>query len=312
MLGYKVFESLLQINANILNLAGQLVFSESPMMMLFETVIDAVFTSFWTIIVPVIVISILANMAQIGPIFTLHPIKPDLERLNPVAGFKRVFSMKMIFEFVKTVIKITLLASIVYFAIQSAIPSLIGLIEVNVKSYGVLLFEHVNSLFAKLLGAIFFIALIDFAYTKRSFSKKMMMSRRELKDEVKRRDGDPRVKSKQRELQQEAGKRGSSLNKVSDADVLITNPTHLAIAISYKREYMSAPIVLAKGSGEIAAKMRLLAQKFNVPIFEDKPLARELFRKAGIDHAIPEDNFKAVAKLLVIAYRIKKQLGKRV
>ena len=250
-------------------------------------------------------------MAQIGPVFTMHPIKPDLNRLNPVTGFKRVFSMKMIFEFIKTVVKISLFAMVVYFAIKSLIPDLLSLLDVNVKSYGFLLFEHANSLFAKLLAVLFFIAIIDFTFTQRDFSKKMMMSRRELKDEVKRREGDPRIKSKQRELQQEASKRGGSINKVSDADVLITNPTHLAIAISYQRDYMTAPTVLAKGAGDIAAKMKLLARKHNVPIFEDKPLARELFRKTGIDQTIPEKSFKSVAKLLVIAYRLKKQIGQR-
>lgn len=311
MIGYQTFESLLKINANILNLAGDIVLSENPMMMLYENVIDAVISSFWGIIAAVMIIGILVNLAQVGPIFTLHPIKPDVQRLNPITGFKRIFSMKMLFEFLKTIVKISLFTAIVYFFIEATMPELLALLGVNTKLYGVLLFEHANSLFLKLLVALFFIAILDFAFTKNSFSKKMMMSRRELKDEVKRREGDPRIKSKQRELQQEASKRGGSINNVSDADILITNPTHLAIAISYKKEYMVAPTVLAKGAGDIAAKMKLLAKKHNVPVFEDKPLARELFRKTGIDQTIPEDNFKAVAKLLVVAYRLKKKLGIR-
>lgn len=311
MTGYKVFNSLLHINANILSMAGQLVFSESPVMMLYKSVIDSVVSIFSMIMVTVIIIGVLANILQVGPIFTIHPVKPDLQRLNPVSGFKRVFSMKMMFEFIKSVIKIILFTMVVYFAMMSVLPDLIGLLGVSYKSYGYLLFEHANSLLAKLLAALFFVAIVDFAFNKRDFSKKMMMSRRELKDEVRRREGDPRIKSKQRELQHEASRRGSSISKVSDADVLITNPTHLAVAISYKRDEMSAPMVLAKGAGDLAAKMKVVARKHNIPIFEDKPLARELFRNTGIEQVIPEELFKSVAKLLVISYRIKKQSGLR-
>ena len=309
MVGYQILQEFLRINSNILNLAGQVVFSERPLMLLYETVIQALLITFWAVIAAVVVISIIGNMVQIGPVFTLHPIKPDIQRINPISGFKRIFSMKMVFEFIKTIVKITIFVLIVHFSIKALIPELLNLIDINVKSYGYLLLAYSNSLYAKLLAAVFFIAIIDFAFTKRDYSKKMMMSRREVKDEVKRREGDPRVKSKLRELQREAAKRAGSINQVSDADVLITNPTHLAIAVSYKRDYMRAPTVLAKGAGDMAEKMKILARKYNVPIFEDKPLARELFRKTGIDNPIPEDCYKSVAKLLVIAYRLKKKSG---
>ncbi len=305
-IGYQIFEAFLRINSNILSLSGQVVFSENPVMLLYKIVIEALLNAFWVLIAGMMLAGIIANMVQVGPIFTLHPIKPDLQRINPVSGFKRVFSMKMLFEFVKTVIKITIFSFVVYFSIRSLIPELLNLIGVDVKSYGSLLLNYLNSLYFKLLAAVFFIALIDFAFTKRDYFKKMMMSRRELKDEIKRREGDPRVKSKLRELQREAAKRAGSIQKVSDADILITNPTHLAVAVSYKRDYMHAPTVLTKGAGEIAEKMKVLARKYNIPIFEDKLLARELFRKVGVDKPIPDECYKSVAKLLVIAYRLKK------
>lgn len=309
MIGYQVFDGFMKVNAKIFSHAGQIVFSESPIMLLYEIVLESVIGVFGILIAAVMITSIMSNLVQIGPVFSLQPIKPDIQRLNPVSGIKRVFSMRMLFEFIKTVIKISVLSTVVYFSIKALLPDLMGLITVSTKQYGYLLLDYSNGLFAKLLAVLFFVALIDIAFTKKDYSKKMMMSRRELKDEVKRREGDPRVKSKLRELQKEAAKRTGSIKKVSDADVLITNPTHLAVAIAYKRETMFAPTVLAKGAGEMAGKMKMFARKNNIPIFEDKPLARDIFRKVEIDGVIPETHYRAVAKLLVIAQRLKQNIS---
>lgn len=305
IMGVQILEDVLKVNANIFNWSGQAVFSEGSILSLYEMVVDELFSIFAMLLGAIMVTSIFVNVTQTGPIFTFHPIKPDLQRINPVAGFKRVFSIRMLFDFIKTVIKISLLSLVAYFSLKSFFPDIIRLIEIDVKTYGTHLVDLSSSLLGKLLIVIFFIAIIDVAFTRRDFSKKMMMSRRELKDEVKRRDGDPRVKSKLRELQREAAKRSGSLQKVPDSDILITNPTHISIAIAYDKENMQAPTLLAKGSGELAGKMRQVAAKNNIPIFEDKALARELFKKVDIDNCVPEAHYRTIAKLLVIAYRLK-------
>jgi flagellar biosynthetic protein FlhB len=133
------------------------------------------------------------------------------------------------------------------------------------------------------------------------------MSRRELKEEVKRREGDPRVRAKRRELQKEAVKRAGSLAKVPEADVLITNPTHLAVALKYRRGTMIAPQVVAKGTGELVDRMKQIARKHRVPIVENKSLARKLFKKVELDQGIPEALYPAVAKILVWVFASRKQ-----
>ncbi len=305
LLGSEIFGAFMRLNAKIFNHAGQAVFSDKAVVTLYGNIAEGLLDAFIIFTIAIIVVSVLINFIQTGPIFTFHPIKPDIERINPVAGFKRVFSIRMLFDFLKTVIKISLFGSVAYFSIKALLPDLIMLIDINTSSYGVRLLGFTNSLIAKLLIVLFFIALIDIVFVRRDFGRKMMMSRRELKDEVKRRDGDPRVKSKLRELQREAVKRAGALRKVPEADILITNPTHLSVALAYDREKMNAPVVLAKGAGDLAVEMRKVARRHNIPIYENKILARALFRKVDIDNYIPDEHFRTIAKLLILAYRLK-------
>lgn len=307
-MGDELLQDFLALNAKIIAMSADFSFYEGPVLLLYETVLNAVFSAFWFVVAAIMLSAILSNLVQIGPVFSVHALKPDIQRLNPVSGFKRVFSVRMLFDFIKTIVKILILSTIVYFSIRSGLPSFIKLIDVNAKSYGALLLGHANSLALKLVAALFFISIIDIAFTRRDYQKKMMMSRRELKDEVKRREGDPRIKMKLRELQREAAKRSASLQKVPDSDIMITNPTHISVAISYDKEQSNAPVVNAKGSGDLAEKMKTIARKNNIPIFEDKKLARALFKKVAIDGVVPEEFFRKIAKLLVISYRIKKQV----
>ncbi len=256
----------------------------------------------WPIFGAIVLAGIAANMIQTGPIFSFFPIKPDFKRLNPVQGFKRVFSKKMLFEALKSLIKLLLFGTVIYFTLKTLLPNILMLLNVSPDAYPLVLTSHIYSLVGVLLIAVLFIALLDLAYTRWDFAKRMRMSRRELKEEVKRREGDPLIRAKLRELQREAVKRAGSLKNVSSADVLITNPTHLSIALKYDREKMAAPIISAKGAGEVALKMRRLAHEHDIMVVENKPLARELFRKSAIDDAVPNNVFPEVAKILAWVY----------
>jgi flagellar biosynthetic protein FlhB len=154
----------------------------------------------------------------------------------------------------------------------------------------------------KLLMVLALIALIDVLYTRRSYFNRLKMSRRELKEEIKHREGDPRIRARIRQLQRELVKRSSAIKRLPDADVLITNPTHLAVALLYRREQMNAPQVLAKGAGELAEHMKMLARRHRVPVIENRALARKLFDGVEIEQAIPEALFPQVARILVWAY----------
>lgn len=252
-----------------------------------------------------VVLGILANFIQIGPVFSFFPLKPDLNRINPIAGFKRLFSMRLLVESVKTVLKFILLGWVFYLVLSAAVPRLLVAFHTHPVATGRILRPEMTAMLFYMFLVLTFIALIDLIFSRWEFAKRMRMSRRDITDEHKRREGDPRVKSRLRELQREAVKRAKSLGKIKDADVLITNPTHLAIAIKYNKDEVDAPLVTAKGAGFLAGRMKEIARKHNIPIVENRPLARALFHKVGLEQAIPAEYFSVLAKILFWAYSIK-------
>jgi len=248
------------------------------------------------------VAGLLSNIMQTGPVFSTFPLKPDWKRINPGEGFKRLFSMKLLVEGLKSTLKIAALGLVLYLFIRSVLPTLFGLGQSDFRRYPVAVLDEVTDLIKWCLVALLPLALIDLIYVRRDFLKKMMMSRREVTEEHKQREGDPRIRAKIRELQKEARKRSKSLRSVKNADVLITNPTRLAIALRYDRNEMSAPMVVAKGAGQLAKLMREMAFRHQVPVIENKTLARALFRQGGIDMQIPEQFYPAAARLLMWVY----------
>jgi flagellar biosynthetic protein FlhB len=243
------------------------------------------------------VFAVAANLVQTGPILSAEPLKPKFERINPVAGFKRVFNKRMLFEGVKSLVKLCFFGSIVCAFFLSLWPGLASVAASgSAEQMGWLGTAAVTLLF-RLGLALLLVALLDLLFVRWSYSRQMMMSRRELKEEVKRREGDPQIRARIRELQRENLKQARSMNRVPDADVLITNPEHLAIALRYDRERMNAPIVLAKGADAWAAQMRTLAAQHAIPRIENRPLARLLFRRTQIDQQIPPESFLAVARI---------------
>lgn len=250
----------------------------------------------------VLVLSVLSNMVQTGPIFATFPLKPDPKRLNPIEGFKRVFSLQMLFNALKILIKLGLFITVAYYVITGMLPQVIGLIAVDPRTYPTVMLDHIWSLVFKLGLVLLVVALLDLLYTRWDYGKKMRMSHRELKEEVKRREGDPQVRAKIKELQREAAKRSKSLRRVPEADVLITNPTHYAVALKYERGAMSAPLLIAKAAGETALTMRHVAARCGVPIMERKSLAQQLFREVEIDQSVPVTLYEPIARLYAELY----------
>lgn len=254
-----------------------------------------------------LVLSVLSNIMQTGPIFSFFPLKPDWSRVNPITGLKRMFSIKLLIEAVKTVLKFLLLGAVLYSAIFASLPLFITSFHVNPAALGGILFPKIVSVLFKLLLALAAVAIIDLIYSRWDFSRRLRMSRRDITDEHKRREGDPRIKSRLRELQREAVKRARSLGRVKDADVLITNPTHFAVAIKYDRGQVDAPLVIAKGAGFLAGRMRAIARRHRVPIIENRLLARSLFHQVDIERAVPVEHYNILAKILLWAYSLKGQ-----
>jgi flagellar biosynthetic protein FlhB len=251
------------------------------------------------------VTAVAVTLLQTGPGFSFHPLKPDLTRINPMTGLKRIFSMRTVFDTIKSLIKLVVLGSLLYTLVKDAIPSLIGLTAMDPKTYAGVLIALAAGMLVKLLLALFVIGAVDLMFTRWEFAKNMRMSKRDVKDELKNRDGDPRIRARIRELRKEVLKRSRSMANVPKADVLITNPTHYAIALSYQHGTSGAPQVIAKGAGEMAAKMRETAARCQIPIVQNKALARALFKEVDYDGYVPEKWYPQVAKIMVWVYSMR-------
>lgn len=247
------------------------------------------------LVLALVVAAVLGNVLQTGPMFTTHPLKPDFKRMNPANALRRIFSMRTLWELGKLVGKFALLALVgVLFAwkaralvesVASTIPQRLG---------GLLLSTFVkSSLYVLLVLAL--VALTDLLFTRREFMRKMRMSRRELKDEVRRRDGDPTIKSKRKQQLRELLKKAKALARVGESDVVLTNPTHVAVALRYRPGETLGPVVVAKGAGVMAARIRSLASRHRVPTLRMPALARALYSECDIDAMVPEARYAALA-----------------
>jgi flagellar biosynthetic protein FlhB len=241
----------------------------------------------------------LATLVQTGPVLSFTPVKPDFKRLSFAEGFKRFFNMKLVFDSIRAVLKAAILSAVIWLFIRHALPTLLGLLQGDVRIYPAVLLKLVVQLLLCCLLALVPVVLLDILLSRRDYMKRMMMSRREILDEHKQREGDPRIRARQRALQKEARQRSGSLRKVKEADVLITNPTRLAIALKYDEGTMPAPVVLAKGAGQLAGLMREMAWRHKVPIVQNRRLAASLFRASGLDQPIAASFYLDVARILI-------------
>jgi flagellar biosynthetic protein FlhB len=263
------------------------------------TWLQATFAPFWQALLPVLlavlVAAVLANIVQTGPTFSTTPLKPDFSRLNPAQGLKRIFSLHILWELLKLVLKAALLGGVGWM-IASGIHHRVDAAALSAPSGLAMLFRSVYTQVTTwalvLLGLV---ALLDLWFTRREYIRKLRMSRRDLKDEVKRRDGDPDIRNKRKRLIAELLKHSRSISRVPEADIVLANPTHLAVALQYRPKSMRSPIVLSKGTDAIAAQMRLSASRSNVPCLHSPELARAIFRECRIDQAVPAHLFTQLA-----------------
>lgn len=250
---------------------------------------------------------VFSSLLQTGPVFSVFPLKPDFDRINPVSGFRRVFTWKLLVELAKTLLKLAVLVAVVWYALVGDMPDLMRLQQSEPHGYFGALRGLASNLLMKILAVLFIVALLDLVYRRWDYGDRLRMSRRELKDEVKQREGDPRIRARIRELRKELVERSKSLDRVKDADVIITNPRHIAVALVYRRGEMPAPTLLAKGAGDFAARIREMAFRHRVPIVENRSLARSLFRQGRFNEVIPEALFPAVARVLAWVYAARDQ-----
>jgi flagellar biosynthesis protein FlhB len=249
------------------------------------------------ICVAALLLAITANVIQAGPILSADPIKPDFNRLNPIGGFKRVYTKRLLVEGLKALIKLACFG-----AITTAFFTLVWPMLPDLQN-GDAIFQlgwfaaQARTLVFRILLVLLIIGLLDILWSRWQYSRQLMMSRREVKQEIKRREGDPLVRRRLRELQRENLKQARSLGRIRKADVLITNPTHVAVALAYDRATMTAPQVVARGAGLWAAQMKVNARRHRVTILERRPLAQMLYKLGAIDRPIPVETYMDVAQV---------------
>lgn len=252
----------------------------------------------------ILLCAVASNVAQTGLLFTAEPLTPDLQKLNPVTGLTRIFSLSSLAELFKAFLKFLLVGWIAYRILREELPVLPGIMErtpVEILSY-------MGRISSRLLlycgGALLALAAADYLFQRWTYEKSIRMTKQEVREEWKEQEGDPLIKGRIRSIQREKSRR-RILQEVPRADVVITNPTHVAVAVRYERGEMPAPRVTAKGAGLLARRIRTLAEEHGVPVLERPPLARALYRSVEEGREIPPDFYRAVAEILAHIYRLR-------
>ncbi len=246
------------------------------------------------------------NLVQVGWKPTMKPLEPKLSKFNPISGFKRIFSKQSIVNLLFAIAKILLVFYIAYTSIKGQAKTLFLLYDISLNAALSLIFQIIVDTGIRISVVYIVLGLVDYGYQRYKFKDDMKMTKQEVKDEYKNTEGDPQIKGKQRQRMMESSQRRMMKN-VPQADVVITNPTHIAVAILYDNTKDDAPRVVAKGEDYLAKKIKDVAKESNVPIVENKPLARALYATVEIDETIPPELYQAVAEILAVVYTNRNQ-----
>ncbi|MCI7131833.1 MAG: flagellar biosynthesis protein FlhB [Lachnospiraceae bacterium] len=249
-----------------------------------------------------VAVAFLINIVQVKWQVSTKPLKPKPDKFNPINGFKRMFSKDSLFELVKSIAKIALITLIAYTALKSHIEEIFLLYHVTLQQAIAEIGTLVIDVGFRISIIYCIIGAVDYIYQKHKFNEDMKMTKQEVKDEMKNSEGDPQIKSKQRQRMQEASRR-RMMQDVPQADVVITNPTHYAVALKYDAGTGTAPVLVAKGADLIAQRIKEIAKENHVEIVENKPLARMIYTNVEIGHEIPPELYQAVAEILAAVYR---------
>ncbi|MBQ9767903.1 MAG: flagellar biosynthesis protein FlhB [Lachnospiraceae bacterium] len=251
-----------------------------------------------------VVVAFTVTIAQVKWQVTTKPLQPKLSKFNPINGFKRIFSKEKLFELIKDVVKIVLIFYVAYSDLEEAAGAVVSLYDFSLEQAIVYVGDFVIDLGIKISAIYLIIGFADYIYQKLKFKKDLMMSKQEVKDEYKQQEGDPQVKGRIKSKMREASQR-RMMQKLPEADVVITNPTHFACAIKYDKEVSEAPILIAKGADYVAQKIKDAAKEYNIPIVENKPLARMLYYNVDLDSEIPRELYQMTAEVLAYVYKLK-------
>jgi flagellar biosynthetic protein FlhB len=274
----------------------------------FQSLTWEIFASLTVILAPILLgvaaAAVLSNYIQVGSLFSWEAVQPDFAKINPWKGLGRLFSRQAAAELAKSIFKFAIIGWVAYATIRAEWAQIVSLWNLEAGQ----IFRYVGQvsfqLFLKTVLVMAALAGLDYAFQRWSYEKSLRMTRREVQDEFKQTEGDPLIKSRIRSIQRELARR-RMMAEVPKADVIITNPTHLAVALQYQYKDMSAPKVVAKGAELVAERIKEIAKAHGVPLVENKPLAQALYKTVDLGQTIPSSLYRAVADILAYVYRLR-------
>ncbi len=282
-------------------------FSIQKMQGIFSNAVTELLMTIAPILAVAFVSAVVINMAQVGFNFTTKPLMPKFSKINPLSGFKRIFSMRSLVEMVKSLTKISVMAWVVYMEFIKNYKESPNLMFTDINTAGAQIFSMASGIASKACIAFVALGCADYLYQWWEYEKSLRMTKQEIKEEYKSIEGNPEIKGKIKQKQREMSQR-RMMTQVPNADVVVTNPTHFAVALKYEEDGESAPVVLAKGQDLIAQKIKQVAREARVEIVENKPVAQALFFACEIGSQIPEDLYQAVAEILAYVYNVKNKI----
>lgn len=253
-----------------------------------------------------VVIGIGINLLQIGFLFSLEPLKPDFKRLNPIEGFKNIFSKKAIFNLIKNILKLTLVFYMTYGNLSKYVNRIFNSGDLGTEKLFFFMMEFVKDVGLNIALVMLILSIVDYVFQRRDFKKNLRMSKQEVKDELKEMEGNPEMKSFRMQKQRQIAM-SRMMSSIKTSTVVITNPTHISVVLRYNSEMDKAPIVTAKGADYLAEKIKEVARLNKIPILENKQLARTMYKKVEIGEQVPVDLYKAVAEILAVVYQMQEK-----
>ena len=256
------------------------------------------------LMIAVFVTALLSNILQVGWLFSWEAVTPKLSKLDPIKGVQKLLSKQTLMELFKSLAKLAFVGVIAYLTVKGEVDRLPSLAHMEVQAILLYILKIAFKIFVRVCMAMIVLAVLDYAFQKWQFEQQLKMTKQEVKEEFRRAEGDPLVKSRIKSIQYEVAKR-RMMQEVPKADVVVTNPVHLAVALCYESAEMSAPRVLAKGAGGTAERIKILAREHHIPIVENRELARSLYKMVEIGNEVPSTLYQAVAEVLAYVYQLR-------
>ena len=304
--GYDTYHHLIDIMYGAFTaIGGEL--SAAKTILIFLGLMGIAFKIIAPVLIVAVIVGVLGNIFQIGLIFSSQPLMPQMSRINPISGFQRILSMRGLFEAVKSIFKIGLIGYIVYRTIMSGLVDVVSLVDADKSNIAALFVSTVGRIgfqvFLRAALALLFLSIFDFLYQRWQHEQDIRMTREEIREEMKRTEGDPEIRRRIRRVQRELSQ-ARMMKAIPEADAVITNPVHLAVAIKYDYEVMDSPYVVAKGERKIARQIREIAEEHGVPIVENPPLAQALYKNVEVGEVIPMEFYQAIAEVLAYVHEL--------